>query len=238
MPPAEPSLMLYLLSGGIAGLIVGLLTGFGLGRSRSVKLRHELDLRNVEIKNQKHLDTEREQALALAAERLSSAFSQRANEQLQSHSETFLKLAKESLGIHLERAKAELASREQAVENLVKPTRDALSRTEAHISSMEKTRHEAHGSITRNWRPWRPARRRSALRHAIWLTRSSSRSAGRCPAPAGYSRHADELRPVTEGDRVWLASDRAGGERRRNSWAGGTAVRTPECLRRSSEHDG
>jgi len=140
--------MLYLLSGGIAGLIVGLLTGFGLGRSRSVKLRHELDLRNVEIKNQEHLDTEREQALALAAERLSSAFSQLANEQLQSHSETFLKLAKESLGIHHERAKAELASREQAVENLVKPIRDALSRTEAHISSMEKTRHEAHGSIT------------------------------------------------------------------------------------------
>ncbi len=139
-----------------------------------MKLRHELDLRNVEIKNQEHLDTEREQALALAAERLSSAFSQRANEQLQSHSETFLKLAKESLGIHLERAKAELASREQAVENLVKPIRDVLNRTEAHISSMEKTRHEAHGSIRRNWRPWRSARRRSALRHAIWLTRSDA----------------------------------------------------------------
>jgi len=140
--------MLYLLSGGIAGLIVGLLMGLGLGRARSAKLRHELDLRNVEIKNQEHLDTEREQALALAAERLSSAFGQVANEQLQSHSETFLKLAKESLGTHHERAKAELASREQAVENLVKPIRDALSRTEAQISSMEKTRHEAHGSIT------------------------------------------------------------------------------------------
>jgi len=148
MLPVEPTFVFYFIACGVAGLIVGLLTGFGLSRSQATSLRHELDLRETEIKNRGSLDAEREQALALATERLSATFGKLANEQLQSHSETFLKLARESLGTHHERAKAELAAREQAVEHLVKPIRDALSRTEEQITALEKTRHEAHGSIT------------------------------------------------------------------------------------------
>ena len=148
MPSVEPTFAIYLIACGVAGLVVGVLTGFGLSRLRDMKLRHELDLRETEIKNRGSLDAEREQALALATERLSATFGQLANEQLQSHSETFLKLARESLGTHHERAKAELAAREQAVEHLVKPIRDALSRTEEQITALKKTRHEAHGSIT------------------------------------------------------------------------------------------
>ncbi|MEE8249888.1 MAG: hypothetical protein V3R59_06615, partial [Gammaproteobacteria bacterium] len=86
--------MIYLIACGIAGLIVGVLSGFGLSRLRNIKLQHELDLRETEIKNQGSLDAEREQALALATERLSTTFGQLANEQLQSHTETFLKLAR------------------------------------------------------------------------------------------------------------------------------------------------
>ena len=148
MPPVDPTFVIYLIACGIAGLIVGVLSGFGLSRLQNIKLQHELDLRETEIKNQGSLDAEREQALALATERLSTTFGQLANEQLQSHTETFLKLARESLGTHHERAKAELAAREQAVEHLVRPIRDSLSRTEAQINALEKTRHEAHGSIT------------------------------------------------------------------------------------------
>ena len=148
MSPVEPTFVIYLIACGVTGLVVGVLTGIGLSRLRNIKLQHELDLRETEIKNQGSLDAEREQALALATERLSTTFGQLANEQLQSHTETFLKLARESLGTHHERAKAELAAREQAVEHLVKPIRDALSRTEAQINALEKTRHEAHGSIT------------------------------------------------------------------------------------------
>ncbi len=148
MPPVDATFVFYVLAAGIAGVVVGLLTGFGLNRIRGGQLRQELALKDAEIKNQERLDAEREQALALAAERMSTAFGQLANDQLRSHSETFLKLARESLGTHHERAKAELASREQAVENLVKPIRDALGRTEAQINALEKSRSEAHGSIT------------------------------------------------------------------------------------------
>ncbi len=146
--PANTVLVIYLLAAGVVGFIIGLLAALSLSKSQRAQLRQELAQKDAEIKNQEHLDAEREQALPLAAERLSAAFGQLANEQLQSHSETFLKLARESLGTHHERAKAELASREQAVENLVKPIRDALGRTEAQIDALEKARCEAHGSIT------------------------------------------------------------------------------------------
>ena len=49
--------------------------------------------------------------------------------------------------MHHERAKGELAAREQAVDSLVRPIRDALQRTETQIQSLEKSRQEAYGSI-------------------------------------------------------------------------------------------
>ena len=69
-------------------------------------------------------------ALALASERLSSAFGELADRQFRSHTETFLKLARESLSLHQERAKGDLAAREQAIDALVRPIRDALARAE------------------------------------------------------------------------------------------------------------
>lgn len=147
MPPFDSMFYLYLLGFGATGLGLGVLIGLGISRSRTEALRHELGVNLEKIKNQEYVATEREQMLTLATERLSVAFRQLADDQFKNHSETFLKLARENFGTHHERAKAELATREQAVENLVKPIRDALTRTGAQIDALEKTRHEAHGSI-------------------------------------------------------------------------------------------
>jgi DNA recombination protein RmuC len=130
-----------------AGFLAGLLIGWGLTYIGQVKLKHALALKETELKAQAQQDTEREQAFSLATERLSGVFSQLANEHLSSHSETFLKLAKESLGSHQERAKGELAAREQAVEALVRPIREALLRTETQINELEKSRQTAYGTI-------------------------------------------------------------------------------------------
>jgi DNA recombination protein RmuC len=133
---------------GLGAAAAGLLVGLLIGHLRSIKLRDTLRLRELELGNQERIDAERERALAVATERLSVAFGQLAGEQLQSHTETFLKLARESLGSQHEKAKNELAAREQAVERLVQPIREALSKTEAQIHELEKLRREAHGSIT------------------------------------------------------------------------------------------
>ena len=146
MPLTDPVALSLLV--GLAGVLVGVAVGLLMGRHRRQKLSHALELKDAELKTQAHLDEEREEALALATDRLSAVFGQLANQQLQSHSETFLKLARESLGSHHERAKGELAAREQAVDSLIRPIKDALARTEAQIRQLESTRQEAHGSIT------------------------------------------------------------------------------------------
>ncbi len=148
MSLTDPTLLMYLGTAALAGGLLGLLVGLALSRRARQHLLHELDLKEAALKTQAHVAAERDEALALATERLSVTFSQLANQQLQSHSETFLKLARESLGSHHERAKGELAAREQAVENLIKPIKEALTRTQAHINQLENTRQEAHGSIT------------------------------------------------------------------------------------------
>ena len=70
-----------------------------------------------------------------------------AQAQFQSHSETFLKLARENLGAHQEKAKGELQARELAIENLLRPIRETMQRTESQLQQLEKDRRESYGSI-------------------------------------------------------------------------------------------
>src|SRR5690606_2646283 len=138
---------LYALIAG-AGLVVGLAIGLTVAALRSAKLRGELAVKDAELRGAAALEAEREEALALAQERLTAVFGQLAHEQFRGHSETFLKLARETLSAHTERAKGDLAAREQAIESLVRPIREALQRTEAQIAELDKSRRETHGAIS------------------------------------------------------------------------------------------
>jgi len=146
VPLSNPMAISLLL--GLSGVLIGMLLGLFVGRHKRQKLSHALDIKDLELKTQADLDEERKETLALATERLSGVFGQLANQQLESHSATFLKLAQENLGTHQERAKGELAAREKAVDNLIQPIKDALARTEGQIKQIENARQEAHGSIT------------------------------------------------------------------------------------------
>jgi DNA recombination protein RmuC len=136
--------LLYVLLGAITGVAVGL----ALGIARNARLRAELAVRDAELGNRAALATEREGALELATQRMSSVFGQLASQQFQSHSDTFLKLARESLSVQNERAKGDLAAREQAIDTLVQPIREALGRAERQMEELDKARRETHGSIS------------------------------------------------------------------------------------------
>jgi DNA recombination protein RmuC len=136
---------LYVAMAAIGGLAIGLLIGLW----RTMTLTREVALKDAELRSRAAADTERERVFALASERLSTTFDQLADRQFQSHSETFLKLARETLSVQTERAKGDLTAREQAIDNLVAPIREALARAERQMQELDKSRSETHGSISR-----------------------------------------------------------------------------------------
>jgi DNA recombination protein RmuC len=130
-----------------AGLVLGGLIAWLIARARHKRLEVYNRLLETRLKDQDALGRERDSAYEAATTRLATAFSELANKSLQSNSETFLRLAEQNLGAQQEKAKRELGEREQAVENLVKPIRDALQQSQRQISELEKSRSEAYGSI-------------------------------------------------------------------------------------------
>ena len=130
-----------------AGLLLGGLIMWLISRSRQRRLGESVETLSNRIKDQDALQAERELAFEAATSRLATAFSDLSNQSLKANSESFLRLAEQNLGAQHERAKRELGAREQAVENLVKPIKDALHQSQAQISALEKSRSEAYGGI-------------------------------------------------------------------------------------------
>ena len=133
----------WLLVGGVAaaaGLLLGVLVTWLVMRRRGRQLAEQ-------IKSQQALQGEREVAFEAARSQLTAAFNDLANQSLKSNSENFLRLAEQNLGTQQERARRDLGEREKAIEELVKPIREALAASQKQISELEKARSEAYGGI-------------------------------------------------------------------------------------------
>ena len=136
-------------------IAIALLAGFALGwlvaalraQRNEKRLSVDLEVARTQLQSQAALEAERGATIEHAQERLKSAFDSLANASLRSNSELFLKLARENLGQQQLQAQHSLKEREQAIESLLGPIRDALKRTEEQISTIEKDRHEAFGAI-------------------------------------------------------------------------------------------
>ena len=122
------------------GLVLGVLVTWLVLRARVRRLA-------TEVKHQAALQHEREIAFEAARAQLTTAFADLANQSLRSNSETFLRLAEQNLGTQQERARRDLTEREKAIEELVKPIREALKASQEQINQLEKARSEAYGGI-------------------------------------------------------------------------------------------
>jgi DNA recombination protein RmuC len=85
-----------------------------------------------------------------ATDNLKDTFYAIAGDVLKDNSDQFLRLAETNLKQFQVRAENDLGQREKAIENLVKPIRETLDKTEAEIRRMENERKEAQGSLTRH----------------------------------------------------------------------------------------
>ncbi len=144
---ADPNLLPYAGAGALLGLLIGLLFGLLLRSPRIRRLETSNAVLTERLSSQEGLAEERQVALDLALARLAHSFDELADKSLQVNSENFLRLARENLGAHQDKARGELGEREKAIKNLVKPIAEALAKTEQQILSMEKARQHAFGNI-------------------------------------------------------------------------------------------
>jgi DNA recombination protein RmuC len=131
----------------VLGAALGLLAGWLLARSPVASLREE------SARLQAHLDAERRVAAGTAAvlERadagLRDAFAALSAEALRHNAQSFLTLAESRLATLEHRAATDLDRRQQAVDELVRPLREVVTRVDAKLQEVERERVASYAGL-------------------------------------------------------------------------------------------
>ncbi len=123
--------------------------GILLDQVRAEKANVEKDYASLETK----LREERQQAIEKLAmlddaqQKLTATFEALSMQALQKSSQSFLDLAKTQLGQFQEKANGDLAQKQQAIDELLKPIKESLTRVDGQIQEMEKSRAGAYEGL-------------------------------------------------------------------------------------------
>lgn len=131
--------------GGAAAL--GVLIGYLFTQNKIKKLEQENIQINTTLELERKSTEEKISAFQQATQQLTDTFGALSSKALRENNEAFLKLAQQNLEKYQNQATNELDKKEKAIENMVKPIQEALSKTEDQIRHMEKERKEAYGSL-------------------------------------------------------------------------------------------
>ena len=129
------------------GLLLGGLAVFAWRAKREQGLRVETELLRARILTEAAAADEHKRQLAQTKDQLQSTFADLARDSLKSNSEVFLQLARERLSRQQQEASHALQERETAIESLVRPIREALTKTEEQIQSIERDRIDSFANI-------------------------------------------------------------------------------------------
>ncbi len=140
---AHQTLLIIGLLALASGILIGVLLRNGKIRAQQSQI-NELTLKlDWEQQHKAELD----EILDHTRDQLANTFNQLSNEALSRNNTNFLRLAEENLKRFQSEAKAELGSKEKAIEQLLKPINEALQNTSKQIHEIEKERKEAYGSL-------------------------------------------------------------------------------------------
>ncbi|MGZ4481992.1 MAG: DNA recombination protein RmuC [Gaiellales bacterium] len=118
-------------------LLLGLVFGAAMA---ALALRPRLVAMRAELVHQRAASEARVQAIAEANQQLTDTFRALSADALQSNNRQFLELARESLGRFQVEAKGELEKREKAVEQLVAPIRESLTKVDGQLERLDRDR--------------------------------------------------------------------------------------------------
>lgn len=144
-----PQILLAVASLALAGLI-GWLIGHNRAQRHITRLREENARLDTLLDAERSSLEEKMRTLDEARNRFETVFKSLASDALKSNTSEFLKLAEVNFRNLHTRADSVLEQREKAVENMVKPIRETLEKTDQQIRKMEKERQEAFGSLSQH----------------------------------------------------------------------------------------
>ncbi len=143
----DTPLLLALLAVAILAAAIGYLAAHLRAERRIARLGASNAALQAQLGAQQQLAEERKLAFVEARQQLAQTFSALSNQALRRNNEQFLHLAQQKLQQFQLQAGSELGARERAIEDLVKPIAEALSKTEQQIRLMEQERKQAYGSL-------------------------------------------------------------------------------------------
>lgn len=130
----------------ISALIGSLVTYIFFQRKLS-QLREKNTELSTRIEVEQQNNNEKIAALEKARVQLSETFTALSSQALKNNNEEFLKLAQENLKQYQSQAVNELDKKEKAIEHLLNPIKESLSKTEQQIQNIEKERKESYGAL-------------------------------------------------------------------------------------------
>jgi DNA recombination protein RmuC len=156
MPAELSSVPALVWAFGAALLVLGIGIGHAWASSRLNTRIQVLMAENARLEAERdYAELRREDLHASfesAREQLGNAFSALANNALRANNTQFLRLAQSVLNQQLLRGQHELSRSETRFEDLVKPIRDTLTKTEAELQSMERARDTAFAALNEQLR--------------------------------------------------------------------------------------
>jgi len=134
----------------VISLEIGALTAYLVENRKFNRLREKYQRICVELDYERKAAVAREATFEETTRTLKDTFSRLAGNALRDNTDQFLQLARENMKQFQIHAESDLNRKEKAIENLVKPIREALGKTEAEMRRMENERREAQGALTRH----------------------------------------------------------------------------------------
>ncbi len=142
-------LLIGLLLGACAALLAlrPRLRTLAAGAARAVELERDLVRARADLEHERALAEQRLAAVSDAQERLSSSFKALSAEALQASLSQLTQMARSQLHAVQAEAKGDLDKRQHAVEQLVAPLKEQLSRVDAQLLSLDRERRESRGRL-------------------------------------------------------------------------------------------
>jgi DNA recombination protein RmuC len=118
-------------------------------RDKNSRLREEYARIETTLESErKHTEDRVTQAKSENREQLNQLINELTTQALKNNSDSFLKLAQESLKKHHTQSDGDLKQRQQAIDTLLKPIKDTLEKSDKQLREIEKERKEQYGALT------------------------------------------------------------------------------------------